>query len=36
VPWEELPKEEQQKDIDTAENIIPLLKSIDLRVYKTI
>ncbi|MDR2672452.1 MAG: AAA family ATPase [Coriobacteriales bacterium] len=36
VPWEELPKAEQQKDIDIAENIIPLLTSIGLRVYKTI
>jgi hypothetical protein len=34
--WERLPEEEKQKDKDIAENIIPLLKSIGLRVYKTI
>jgi len=36
VPWDDLPAEEKQKDIDVADNIIPLLKSIGLRVYKTI
>jgi len=36
VPWDDLPGEEKQKDIDVANNIIPLLKSIGLRVYKTI
>ena len=33
VPYEELPPEEQQKDINAVNNIIPLLKSIGLRVY---
>jgi len=36
VEWTELPDEEKQKDINAAENIIPLLKSIGLRVYQTI
>ena len=36
VPWEQLPQEEKQKDINVAKNIIPMLKSIGLRVYKTI
>lgn len=36
VEWENLDEEEQQKDIDAVTNIIPLLKSIGLRVYKTI
>lgn len=36
VPYEELPPEEQQKDIDAVNNIIPLLSSIGLRVYRTI
>lgn len=36
VDWDDLPEEEKQKDIDIAENIIPLLKSVGLRVYKTI
>ena len=36
LPFEELPPEEQKKDKDVAENIIPLLKSIGLRVYQTI
>jgi hypothetical protein len=36
VPWEKLPTAEQQKDIDIAENIIPLLASIGLRVYRAI
>jgi hypothetical protein len=36
VPWEKLPKEEQQKDIDVAKNIIPLLNGIGLRVYRTV
>jgi hypothetical protein len=35
VPWENLPEEEKQKDIDVANNIIPLLESIGLRVFKT-
>ena len=33
VPYEQLPLAEQQKDINTVNNIIPLLKSIGLRVY---
>jgi len=36
VDWNDLPEEEKQKDIDIAENIISLLKSVGLRVYKTI
>ncbi|MDR1369916.1 MAG: AAA family ATPase [Dysgonamonadaceae bacterium] len=36
IDWENLDKEEQQKDIDAVKNIIPLLESIGLRVYKTI
>ena len=36
VEWDELPDKEKQKDIDVAENIIPMLKSIGLRVYQTI
>jgi hypothetical protein len=36
VPWDDprLPEEEKQKDKNIAENIIPLLKSVGLRVYK--
>jgi len=36
VGWDQLPPEEQKKDFDIVKNIIPLLKSIGLRVYKTI
>ena len=36
VDWDKLPKAEKQKDIDIAENIIPMMQSIGLRVYKTI
>ena len=36
VPYEELPAEERQKDIDVVENIIPLLRRVGLRVYRTI
>ncbi|MCL2105825.1 MAG: RyR domain-containing protein [Oscillospiraceae bacterium] len=36
VPYDDLPVEEQQKDIDVVLNMIPLLKSIGLRVYRTI
>jgi len=36
VDWDKLPDEEKQKDINAAENIIPLLRSIGLRVYQTI
>jgi hypothetical protein len=35
VDWDELSLEERQKDFDIAQNIIPLLKRIGLRVYKT-
>ena len=35
-PWDELPSAEKQKDIDAADNIIPLLNSIGLRVYRSI
>ncbi|MDL2238236.1 AAA family ATPase [Christensenellaceae bacterium OttesenSCG-928-K19] len=36
VPWEKLPKKIKQYDIDTVLNIMPLLHSIGLRVYRTI
>ncbi|HCC35687.1 MAG TPA: hypothetical protein DEQ02_08680 [Ruminococcaceae bacterium] len=36
VDWDKLPPEEQKKDFNVAKNIIPLLKSIGLRVYKTV
>jgi len=36
VSWDELPEEEQQKDIDVAENIIPLLEKAGLRVYRMV
>jgi hypothetical protein len=36
VDWDKLDEYEQKKDFDIAKNIIPLLKSIGLRVYKTI
>jgi len=35
-PYEQLPMQEQQKSIHAICNIIPLLKSIGLRVYRTI
>jgi len=35
VPYEQLPPEEQQKDINVVNNIIPLLTSVGLRVCKT-
>ena len=36
IDWDNLPEEEKKKDFDIAKNIIPLLESIGLRVYKTI
>ena len=36
VPWDELPQEERQKDVDVVRNIIPLLKSVGLRVYRLV
>ena len=36
VPYDALPAEEQQKDIDVVRNMIPLLKRTGLRVYRTI
>jgi len=36
VPYEQLPPEERQKDINVVKNIIPLLKSIGLRVYRVL
>ena len=36
LPWEELSETARQKDIDTVKNIIPLLQSVGLRVYRTI
>ncbi len=36
VEWEALPPEEQQKDFDIAGNIIPMMRSIGLRVYKVV
>jgi hypothetical protein len=36
VEWDKLPDKEKQKDEDIAENIIPLMESIGLRVYRVI
>jgi hypothetical protein len=36
IEWDKLPKEEQQKDIDIAENIIPMMRSVGFKVYKVI
>jgi hypothetical protein len=36
VSFDSLPDDEKQKDINIAKNIIPLLKSIGLRIYQTI
>ncbi|MDR1815565.1 MAG: hypothetical protein LBR00_02645 [Clostridiales Family XIII bacterium] len=36
VPWDRLPEQEKQKDIDTAENIHPLLKAAGMRVYRRV
>jgi hypothetical protein len=36
VEWDELPEAEKQKDFDIAENIIPMMRSVGLRVYKTV
>jgi len=36
VSYEQLPPDEQQKDINAVNNIIPLLNSIGLRVYRAI
>jgi hypothetical protein len=36
VDWDQLPDAEKQKDVNVVNNIIPLLKSIGLRVYQTI
>ncbi|MCL1872599.1 MAG: RyR domain-containing protein [Clostridiales bacterium] len=36
IEWKNLPDEEKQKDINAVQNIIPLLKSVGLRVYKMI
>jgi hypothetical protein len=36
VPWDSLPDEEKKKDVNVADNIIPLLKIAGLRVYQTI
>ena len=36
VGWDELSEYEKKKDFDIVRNIIPLLESINLRVYKTI
>jgi hypothetical protein len=36
VPWERLSDQEKQKDYNTAKNIIPLLESVSLRVYRII
>ncbi|MDR3305617.1 MAG: AAA family ATPase [Clostridiales Family XIII bacterium] len=35
-PWSKLNNSNKQKDIDTAQNIIPLLTSVGLRVYRTV
>ncbi|MCL1859438.1 MAG: RyR domain-containing protein [Oscillospiraceae bacterium] len=34
LSWEELPEEEKKKDRDIAENIIPQLQNVGLRVYR--
>ena len=34
IPYEKLPSEEQQKDINVVNNIIPLLRSVGLRVCR--
>ncbi|MDR1116390.1 MAG: AAA family ATPase [Tannerella sp.] len=34
--WEQLPEEEKLKDLDIAENIIPLMESVGLRIYRVI
>jgi len=36
VDWDKLPDAEKKKDVDVARNIIPMLKSIGLRVYQTV
>ena len=36
IPYEALPFEEQQKDIDVVENVIPLLERVGLRVYRMV
>ena len=36
LPFEALPQDEIQKDIDAVKNILPLLKSIMLRVYRIV
>ena len=36
VDWNQLPPEEQKKDINAVENIIPLLKGFGLRVYRVV
>ena len=36
LPWDELPEEEKKKDRDIAENIIPQLQSVGLRVYRVV
>jgi hypothetical protein len=36
IPWSQLPEEEKQKDRDIVMQIIPLLESIGLRVYRKI
>ena len=36
VAWDDLDDDEKQKDVDAVANIIPLLESVGLRVYKTL
>jgi len=36
VEWDRLPEGEKEKDRDIARNIIPMLKNIKLRVYRTL
>jgi hypothetical protein len=36
VEWDKLPEKEKEKDRDIARNIIPLMRSVGLRVYRTI
>ncbi|MDR0575220.1 MAG: AAA family ATPase [Tannerella sp.] len=36
VDWDDLPETEKQKDKDIAENIIPMMRSVGLRIYKAV
>jgi len=34
IPYDELPPDERQKDINVVKNIVPLLSGVGLRVYR--